>query len=526
MKKETLPNPNGTLTSGENLSLWIDTVLPLEFTTLKERITTDVLVIGGGIAGLTTAYCLLKAGKQVTLVEDGFIGSGESGRTTAHLTCALDDRYFEIEKTFGKEASKKAAESHLAAINWIEQTVINEAIDCHFERVDGYLFLHPTDKIENLEKELEATQRAGMVTDWNEHIPGLGLQKGPAIRFPEQAQFHIMKYLQGLSRAIIRMGGAIYTKTHARFIKEKEAECNGHHVAANQIVVATNTPVNDFVAIHTKQFPYRTYVIAAKIPKNSLPHCLWWDTGDQDSKWITAPYHYVRIERFNEEYDVLISGGEDHKTGQADDEGIPEEERYTRLIDWTRQLFPVMGDILYCWSGQVMEPVDYMAFIGKNPGDDQVYIITGDSGNGMTHGTLGGLIISDLIQGKDNLWAELYAPKRIPLKTPGTYMSELVNMAKQYGDYFKKGDIEKVDQLHRGEGAILGKGLKRIAVYKNEQGIIQYFSAMCPHLGCVVQWNGEEKSFDCPCHGSRFTCDGKVINGPATTGLEKINMED
>jgi Rieske Fe-S protein len=173
-----------------------------------------------------------------------------------------------------------------------------------------------------------------------------------------------------------------------------------------------------------------------------------------------------------------------------------------------------------------MEPVDYMAFIGKNPGDDQVYIITGDSGNGMTHGTLGGLIISDLIQGKDNLWAELYAPKRIPLKTPGTYMSELVNMAKQYGDYFKKGDIEKVDQLHRGEGAILGKGLKRIAVYKNEQGIIQYFSAMCPHLGCVVQWNGEEKSFDCPCHGSRFTCDGKVINGPATTGLEKINMED
>jgi glycine/D-amino acid oxidase-like deaminating enzyme/nitrite reductase/ring-hydroxylating ferredoxin subunit len=526
MKREPIPNNNGTLTSGEKISFWVDSEKPLEFETINKDITTDILVIGAGISGLTTAYCLLKEGRKVILVEDGLIGSGESGRTTAHLTCALDDRYYEIEKTFGEEDSKKAAQSHMAAINWIEQTVKTESIDCQFERVDGYLFLHPSDKKENLEKEFEATKRAGLPTDWNQNILGLGQANGPCIRFPDQAQFHIMKYLHGLARTIVSLGGTIYTKTHARFINHKGAECNGFTVNASEIVVATNSPVNDFVAIHTKQFPYRTYVIAAKIPKDSLPHSLWWDTGDQDSMWVTAPYHYVRTERFNEEFDLLISGGEDHKTGQADDEEIIEEERYTRLIDWTQKMFPVMGEIVYCWSGQVMEPVDYMAFIGKNPGDDNVYIITGDSGNGMTHGTLGGLIITDLIQGKENPWAELYSPKRIPLKTPGTYLSEVFKMAKQYGDFIKKADIQNVEELSLGEGAILGKGLKRIAVYKDEHGIVHSYSAVCPHLGCIVQWNGEEKSFDCPCHGSRFTCTGEVINGPATTSLEKINLKE
>jgi Rieske Fe-S protein len=194
-------------------------------------------------------------------------------------------------------------------------------------------------------------------------------------------------------------------------------------------------------------------------------------------------------------------------------------------MEWSKKRFPMIKEIVYRWSGQVMEPVDYMAYIGKNPGDDNVYIITGDSGNGMTHGTLGGLIVTDLIQGKENKWADLYSPKRIPLKAPGTYLSEVFNMAKQYGDFLKGADINELNELGPGDGAILSKGLQKLAVYKDENEIVHAFSAVCPHMGCMVQWNGEEKSFDCPCHGSRFTKEGEVINGPATVGLEKIEIK-
>jgi glycine/D-amino acid oxidase-like deaminating enzyme/nitrite reductase/ring-hydroxylating ferredoxin subunit len=514
------------LTSGENLSIWISTSQPIEFETLNKDLATDVLIIGGGIAGLTTAYCLAKAGIEVTLVEDGLIGSGESGRTTAHLTHALDDRYHNIERVHGEDASRLAAESHTAAIEWIEQTVREENISCHFQRVNGYLFVHPSDTIENLEKEFKATQRAGLPTQLLDHIPAISAESGPCILYPNQAQFHILMYLRAVAEAVVRMGGRIYTRTRAQHITKKGAACNGFQVTAHHIVVATNSPVNDFATMHTKQMPFRTYVIAGMIPKGSLPPALWWDTGDQDSRWFTAPYHYVRIEYFNDQYDLLIAGGEDHKTGQADDENISEELRYTALTQWTRTHFPMMQDIVYKWSGQVLEPLDYLAFIGRNPGNDNVYIITGDSGNGMTHGTLGGLIITDLIRKRENPWAEIYAPKRIPLKVAGTWFSEVMNMAAQYGDWVSKADIGNLGQLGNGEGAILGEGLKKYAVYRDEQGRVQAFSAACSHMGCVVQWNAEEKSFDCPCHGSRYTKDGEVINGPATTGLKQIEIRD
>ena len=519
-------NKNGAITSGENLSYWLDSVWPLEFVKLKQDIDTDILIIGGGIAGLTTAYQLLKTGKRVVLVEDGYIGSGETGRTTAHLTCALDDRFYEIEKTFGEQGSRMAAESHMAAIDWIEKTINAEGIDCDFKRIDGFLFIHSTDTKENLEKEFEATKKAGLNTSWLDHVPGMQAEDGPCIRFPNQAQFHIMKYLQALAYTIIRMGGIIYTKTHARHIDKYGAECNGFKVRASQIVVATNTPVNDFVAIHTKQFPYRTYVVAFKVQKEQIRQCLWWDTGDQESEWVTAPYHYIRTQKLDEQYDLLIVGGEDHKTGQADAEDISEEQRYKALINWTTKRFPMVKEIMYRWSGQVMEPVDYMAYIGRNPGDENIYIITGDSGNGMTHGTIGGIIISDLIEGRENQWADFYSPKRTPLKTPGPFLKEMINVVKQYGDYITKADITDVDELLPGQGAILSKGFRRLAVFKDEFNVIHAYSAVCPHMGCVVRWNGEERSFDCPCHGSRFTTEGVVINGPATAGLEKIIVKD
>ena len=274
--------------------------------------------------------------------------------------------------------------------------------------------------------------------------------------------------------------------------------------------------------MQTKQWPYRTYVIGAKIPKGTLPYALWWDTGDHESKWVSQPYHYVRLAEYNDEYDVLIAGGEDHRTGQADEEEIKEEDRYTRLIEWTKKRFPASEEIIFQWSGQVMEPIDSMAYIGKNPGDENIYIITGDSGNGMTHGTLGGIIITDLIMGRDNPWIEMYSPSRITLKTTSDYLKEVGNMVALYGDWFADSDIKKVEDLKPGEGGIMSSGFKKTAVYCDEENNLHTCTAVCPHLGAILQWNADEKTFDCPMHGSRFTTEGKVINGPATSDLKKL----
>ncbi|MFE3870493.1 FAD-dependent oxidoreductase [Flavobacterium sp. ZS1P70] len=520
----TFESKNGTITSGDNLSYWFSSaVKPIAFEKLNQDINTDILVIGGGISGLTTAYCLAKEGRKVILVEDGFIGSGESGRTTAHLTCALDDRYFELEKNFDEHTAQLAANSHMAAIEWIANTVKHHKINCHFKRVDGYLFLHPSDSKETLEKEFEATKRAGLITEMLNSVPSVATEDDKwCIKFSDQAQFHILLYLKGLTNAFIKLGGKIYTETKAGNITKEGATANGFKIKANHIVVATNTPINDWVIMHTKQWPYRTYVIAAKVSRGKLPYALWWDTGDHDSKWISKPYHYVRLEEFDEQYDMLIAGGEDHRTGQADDEHIKEEDRYHKLEKWTKKHFPAIKTIEFKWSGQVMEPLDSLAYIGKNPGEDNIYIITGDSGNGMTHGTLGGMIITDIITGRDNPWIKLYSPSRISLKTAGDYLHEVGNMILQYGDWLTKEDIKEVGDLKPGEGGIISSGLKKITVYRDEQNNLHTCTAVCPHLGGILQWNADEKTFDCPMHGSRFTNEGTVINGPATSDLKKI----
>lgn len=519
---ESLTRPE--LTSGKNLSFWVASHSPIICDTLGSDLDTDVVIVGGGISGLTTAYCLASSGKKVVVVEDGYIGSGESGRTTAHITYALDDRYYHLEKVFGEDGAKKAAESHKYAIDFIEEIIQKEDISCNFLRINGYLFLNPTDSEDSLDKEYLATRRAGLPTDLMDEVPQMKGEPSRSICFPSQAQFHIMCYLDGLVKAIKKLGGQIFTNTKAEKITKDGIETKDFKISAKDIVVATNTPVNDWMKIHTKQAAYRSYVIAAAIPKNKLTAALWWDTGNMRSQWVSEPYHYVRLVNYNDQYDLLISGGEDHKTGQADNEHIHEASRYSRLEAWTREYFPDVTDILYRWSGQVMEPADSLAFIGKNPGDDNIYIITGDSGNGMTHGTLGGIIITDLINGKENRWADLYSPSRSVLHTFGDYAKELGNAVAQFGDYLSGGDIKNIADLVSGQGAIYSKGINKYAVYRDDKGDLSAHSAICPHLGCIVRWNNDEKTFDCPCHGSRFTTSGVVVNGPAVKGLTPIDV--
>jgi glycine/D-amino acid oxidase-like deaminating enzyme/nitrite reductase/ring-hydroxylating ferredoxin subunit len=504
--------------NGASRSLWMETPALRQGVPLQSDLRVDVCIVGAGISGLTTAYHLARRGRQVAVLDDGPVGGGESCRTTAHITAALDDRYFELERLHGEAGARLAAESHGAAVAEIARMVAEERIDCDFLRVDGYLF-DPAGDSDILIRELDATRRAAVPgVELVERVPLESFDTGRALRFPQQAQFHILRYLRGLSQAIARMGVTIHSGTHVTHVEAGRPAhvrtAPGPTVTAEAVVVATNTPVIDRVVMHTKQAAYRSYVVAARVPENSIPRLLLWDTLD--------PYHYVRLQPGGVGYDYLIVGGEDHRTGEADNA----DERHERLSTWTRERFPQAEEFPFRWSGQVMEPVDGLGYIGRNPGDDNLFIVTGDSGNGMTHGTIAGMLLPDLIEGHSNSWAGLYDPTRKTLGAIGTFGRENAKVAGHYADLITGGDASGADDIAPGTGAVLREGMSKVAVFRDPQGMLHRRSAICPHLGCVVRWNSGEKTWDCPCHGSRFHALGEVVNGPANTGLRATDVDD
>lgn len=520
----------------QSISIWMNEETPA-LPILCEDVEADVCIVGAGIAGLTTALLLSREGKSVVVLDQGAIGGGQTERTTAHLSNALDDRYFEIERLHGGEGARLAAQSHTAAIDRIEAIVAGEGIDCDFQRLDGYLLFDGSQPEDLLESELEAAHRAGLAdVERIGRAPFGVIHSGPCLRFPRQAQFHPLRYLSGVADAVLRGGGRIFVGSHVENICGRDAgpvatregrpanvvTANGCTVRAAAVVVATNTPVNDLLAVHTKQAAYRSYVIAARVPTGTVPKALFWDTMD--------PYHYVRFATIGADSDngspgheLILVGGEDHKTGQSDDAGL----RYDRLEAWARERFVGMGDVEERWSGQVMETIDGLAFLGRNPLDaDNVYIATGDSGMGMTHGTIAGMLITDLILGRENPWATLYDPSRVTLRAAGRFAREAANMAWQYTDWLTPGDVATAGQLRPGDGAVLRDGFTKVATYRDEDSVIHRMSAVCPHLGGIVTWNSSENTWDCPCHGSRFDRHGAVLCGPAISGLAPLDSDD
>jgi len=479
----------------------------------------DVCVVGGGIAGLTTAYLLAREGKSVVVLESKpVVAGGETGVTTAHLAWYIDDEFGHVESVRGADVAKAAAASHRSAVDLIEEIVHREQIACDFKRVEAYLF-PGSDGPQTVEEEAEVMFRLSIPFERVERVPFPADAVGPALKFAAHGQFHPVKYLGAIARLIRKLGGVIHTDTMVvRVTGGSPCEVDtkpGNVVTAGAVVIATNAPFEAGTTMHTKVHAYTTYALAAELQKGTLPYALYWDTED--------PYHYVRLQPENDQYDLLIVGGEDHKTGQATDQ----DTRWGALEGWARKRFPHMRAVTRRWSGQVFETPDGLGFIGRAPGNgDNVYVITGDSGMGMTHSTLGARLVTNLILGRPEPLAAVYSPSRWMPWALKSLLGENLNIAAQYGDWLTGGDVSSVDQIPPGQGAVVRSGLTKLAVYRDDDGTPHACSATCPHMGCVVRWNPGEKTWDCPCHGSRYTRDGKVAHGPATSDLKPAEVPE
>jgi glycine/D-amino acid oxidase-like deaminating enzyme/nitrite reductase/ring-hydroxylating ferredoxin subunit len=504
----------------QSKSAWDDAQLP-QFSKLAKDGDYDVVVIGGGITGLTAAYLLKKAGKQVCLLERDRLGRGDTGCTTAHLTCVTDLRLAKMARLFGKDTARAVWEGGAAAINTIEAIAAAENIECEFHRIPG--FLHASlekdgDEKKELEADCKLAQELGFSAALMSHVPLLHRR---GIRFPNQAKFHPLRYLAGLAKAIDGDGSAIYERSEAAEFLEKPhgVKVNGKRVKCGYIVIATHVPLMGKTGLvnatlfQTKLAPYSSYVVGATISKGELPEASFWDTSD--------PYYYLRIDgainSIQGQYAIL--GGKDHKTGQKADL----EKRFTELGKLLKQIIP-QAKVDRRWSGQVIETNDGLPYIGETA--KHQFAATGFSGNGMTFGTLAAMMACDAALGRKNPWQDVFSVSRKKLRG-GTWNFLTENLDYPYylvRDWLKASEAPSPRDVKPGEGKLIKIEGKPVACSRDDDGKLTTVSAVCTHMGCLVRWNNAEHTWDCPCHGSRFQATGEVMAGPAESPLEAVQV--
>jgi glycine/D-amino acid oxidase-like deaminating enzyme/nitrite reductase/ring-hydroxylating ferredoxin subunit len=497
----------------ESKSLWVETTGKSGYPALKEDLDVDVAIVGGGITGLTAGILLQRAGKRIAIVDNAQIAMGETGYTTAHLTQILDNRYSRIIADFGEDQARHAADSKRAAIDQIEALAREYGISCDFQRLDGYLYSEYGEDTCEFAQELEALRKVKISAEMLAAAP-LPFRTKQAIRVENQAQFHPRKYLLPLAQEIVRLGGKIFEDTRVTDVKDGapcHVETKNGKITARKVIISANVPVTNWLFLNTKISAYRTYALSARLRSPMQPG-LYWDTSD--------PYHYIRTYRTAED-DYLIVGGEDHKTG----ENVDTEARFGKLESYARERFDI-EDIPYRWSGQIIDPLDGLPYIGLNSMAEHVFVSTGYSGNGMTFGTLGAMILSDLILGKTNKWASLYTATRLhPLASVEKFVVENVDVPIHFvSDRLVGGEAKWANEIGRNEGKLMSVDGHKVAAYRGADGVLHAHSAVCSHMGCIVQWNGAESSWDCPCHGGRFSAEGKVLNGPALHDLKPVAL--
>ncbi|WP_026461968.1 FAD-dependent oxidoreductase [Adhaeribacter aquaticus] len=499
-------------------SIWSNRSEETSFPTLTNDITVDVAIIGGGITGITAASILAKAGKRVAVLEAWQVAKGTTGSSTGNLYAPVGERLHTVETKFNQEVLEKVAASRSAAIDFIQKQVQDYQLDCDFERVPWFFFTEPGENDLNVEEERKAVKRAGLPI--SEEVPAnFPFTTDSFFYVPNQAQFNPLRYTQLLAKKIESPTCQIYENTKAVEFNNG-SPCtvrteNGHTVTANQIIMATHTPKGIY-GVHTTMGPYREYAIAARL-KEPYPN--------PGIYWNMRMMQHLSIRTYTDQTGTyLLMLGEKHKVGQKEHN----EENYQKLIEYIRTRFSV-DSIAFTWSAQNYKPSDSLPFIGPDGKNSNIYIATGFSADGLTYGTLAAMIIADQIQGIDNPWGKIYDANRFtPVASALKFAKENINVAYELAkDYLTGGDADKFNEIKPGEGATVGVGTGQVAAYRDEQNNLHVVSAVCPHMGCIVHFNNTEKSWDCPCHGSRFSIDGEVLEGPAIAGLapKKTNTE-
>jgi len=504
-------------TRTETMPYWMNSSAMPKFGKLDRDETVDVVVVGGGITGLTAAYLLTLAGRTVAVVERARCAEIDTGHTSAHLTMVTDQRLTDLVSHFGRDHAQAVWDAGLAAIAQIDAIIRDEKLSCDFSWVPGYLHdpagTTSHDGARALEDEASLAENLGFDATFVSDVPLVGR---PGVMFADQARFHPRRYLAGVAQAIADRGGLIFEHTSADEFGESplSVTANGHVIACGSIVLATHNPLVGRAGIisatlfQTKLALYTSYVVGGRVEKGRIPDALFWDTGD--------PYHYLRLEP-HRDHDFVIFGGEDHKTGQADDTG----GCFDRL---ERTLQSLIGDIdlTHRWSGQVIETPDGLPYIGETA--TRQFAGTGYSGNGMTFGTLAGMMAAEHAVGRKSPWTELFDPGRKKIRGG---LWDYIRENKDYPYYlirdrFAGAEGRSRRGVKRGSGKVLDLNGQNVAVYRDESGATVERSAVCTHMGCLVNWNEAARTWDCPCHGSRFHPDGKVIAGPAESPLSKI----
>ena len=498
---------------------WLDPPVEAAFPPLAEDIETEILVIGGGITGVTTAWLLAREGRHVTLVERETIGARDSGHTTAHLTYMTDTRLSELIATFSRKQAQLAWQAGKEAMVLIRDAVESLSIDCGLGLVPGYLAA-----AEEADQSLEGVslrQEADLIRElgFDVGIDGVNPITGStAIRFPDQMKFHPLKYLHALARDAVNHGARIFENTEVDGFEDepRRVRAAGHDLRYRKVVIATHVPLqgsaNTLGAafFQTKLSLYSSYAVPARIPAAQVKELIWSDTAD--------PFRYLRMEKLGDS-GLAIFGGEDHKTGQEADTAA----RFTRLEQWLARWLPE-AVVTHRWSGQVVETVDGLPFIGESA--ENQFIATGFSGNGYTFGTAAAIMARDWVKGIDHPWTDVFRPGRKSAPSIKEYLKENAD----YPVHMVRDRIKTPEgdpgRLKSGEGEVMEYDGERIAAYRDPQGELHLCSAVCPHLGCIVAWNPAEQTWDCPCHGSRFAADGKVIAGPAESDLKELSPHE
>jgi glycine/D-amino acid oxidase-like deaminating enzyme/nitrite reductase/ring-hydroxylating ferredoxin subunit len=496
---------------GAPVSYWIASTPTTGYDPAPAELDVDVAVLGGGIAGLSTAAALQAKGRSVAVVEAARIVEGVTGYTTAKVTSSHGLLYGYLIDTFGEERARLYAQSQQAALARIVTTVERDGIDCDLVRTASYVYSE--DELEPLEREAEAAARLGLPVELVKDVP-LPYAVAGAVRYADQARFHPRRFLLRLAETIVANGGLVLERTRALDVDEGDpcvVTTDRGVIRARDVVVATHIPFLDRGMFFARQFPMRDYVVAARVDADAAPDGMFLSTEQ--------PTHSVRVTE-DGDATLLIVGGEGHTTGRADDT----EDRYRRLEAWTAERFGV-ADFTHRWSTQDYTSADRVPFVGRfHPGAKRLWVATAFGAWGMTNGTMSGTLLADLVTGTANPLREVYDPGRVgPVAQKAkTLVKENAAVAKELvAGYLTPGDVASVDELGPGEAAVVRTGLSKTAAYRDAEGVLHAVSARCTHLGCIVGWNAAETSWDCPCHGSRFDVDGNVLQGPAVEPLAR-----